>query len=416
MAKRKRIVYETAAMKRRRIARNKARAAAREAARQAAELATVHVAARGALGHNFAVVIPVVRAPPLAALVAPQTVPTTLPVSSKNAPRRRGGPLDWIPVEIHLEILEAMFRCTAPYFPGGGPRFGNWAVWYIPRRRLYWSSYSTFWQNDPSKLRRQQAAYRQKNRETRRAWQVRHFDLRNYLQASPNARRIWDTHNRSLIQGVMREIAEEGGLGPPKTLFNGLEEWPIEALIDEEKRAEPRSPPLVWLRWLTPAGSDLLYLQNLQYSLEMTRADRAGRTGVRDGISEDHWLNRLPPNVHASIIGFIILGKVEENVLLRSSTNSIQQLPFLKDYFTFNRLARKIYRQPQFFAELFRPALNALQWKVDRQIRRKLNMHIQLGPNAHGRRWLEMCRETVDIQLDRDWVRAEIQRRQAISS
>ncbi|KAA8893802.1 hypothetical protein FN846DRAFT_895659 [Sphaerosporella brunnea] len=243
----------------------------------------------------------------------PPRTPTPLPVSTASAPvgpsspALSGGPLDRRPVEIHLELLESMFCRTARFEHGLGPRFGYWQGPFISWLTEYDPS-STL-EDDLEELGRQQIAYAQLDQQTRCEWVCRDMprDIRNYLLASPDAWRAWKQHGESIIRNAMREIALQERLGPPTAVSNRLEEWPIDALLEKGRSQMDSELPLQWLSWLTPAGSDLLFLQNLQYNMEIERAAQAGRTIIREGICPDHCVHRLAPHTRVRAIQYSIV-------------------------------------------------------------------------------------------------------------
>ncbi|KAA8902707.1 hypothetical protein FN846DRAFT_891387 [Sphaerosporella brunnea] len=274
------------------------------------------------------------------------------------------GAADRLPVELHLEILETMLSYTARFNDTVGPRYGNWKVLYLPQRQR-----RPLISGMRSQIDQQEIAYYQQDQEARRCWYYCHGlpqDVRNYLRASPDAWRVWQHHSRSIITNAMRQVARQGNLGPPTTLFNGLEEWPINALLVKGKSKDDREPRLQWLRWLTPAGSDLLYLQRLQYNMEMERAGEAGRSVRREGIRLEHWLNRLPPNTHARILGYLIADDMESAMMVNGKVN--QDPNFLHNYFKVNPLAQNMM---VYTAEALQPSVDLLYRELDRLILRR---------------------------------------------
>ncbi|KAA8895922.1 hypothetical protein FN846DRAFT_893722 [Sphaerosporella brunnea] len=333
--------------------------------------------------------IPTTAAEAAPAPLEPLRSPTPLPVSTTTAPvglsspALSGGLLDRLPVELHLELLESMFCRTTRFEHSLGPRFGYWQGRYITWLTEY--DPSSDLEDDLEELGRQQIAYAQLDQQTRREWVSRNMprDIRNYLLASPDAWRAWKHHGQSIIRNAMREIALQEHLGPPTALSNRLEEWPIDALLEKGRSQRDSELPLEWLSWLTPAGSDLLFLQNLQYNMEIERAAQAGRTIIREGMCTDHCVNRLAPHTRARVIEYSIVEEMNRVYCLSLDLDEDERILWDYDCWDSDPLKGQWF---DLCAEMCRPVLDDAQCAVERNARLPRKGSIEMFPLA----WLEI--------------------------
>jgi hypothetical protein len=282
MARRKRVVYETPAEKKRRLEAKRARRAA---------------------------------APPA---VPQQTASSARPATNdqETTTPATGGPMSHFhahpevfrpreklsllqgPVELHKKILKRLL--TTP--DGDNGLFGDW-----------WEPYMVKDVNaDMEERTEQQRRFFQRTRHYRDLWNQQNGvppAMRGYLEVSPFAREVWEAHAHSLIRKAMQALADKLGLGPGKPVekvkcMEGLLEWnlkePLGLKVPGNLNIYTYLDGLAGQRDMT----DLLYLQEWQYNRVMSGRDRAGRPEVtEDPISPNQPLNKLPADkVHARIL------------------------------------------------------------------------------------------------------------------
>jgi hypothetical protein len=298
MAKRKRVCFETAAAKKRRLEAKRAKKAEQL---QAAAQDTASEATASS-------VWPMAEGPETASSARNDRTSDTdslLPTVSQR--RRRPAHITRLPVEVHLEIFGHMLQTRS------GAHETRYGEWWQPYR-----SPPLFNPENDAQRDDRHRHFHQRSRRYRALWHRLNalpLPLRNYLQANRGARGVWEANSRQLIRNAMNTLANEIGLPPgtplvdPNTALGrtpfwfGLVEWPLKNRMGLYGGLDLNIESLE----LKPDMADLLYLQELQYNLIMTRLDLEGRVDRVDiPIPADHALNRLPERVHARILSHIL--------------------------------------------------------------------------------------------------------------
>jgi hypothetical protein len=379
MARRKRVVFETPAEKKRRLEAKKAK----------------------------------LEAPPaVPQQTASSAGPATNPMSHFQAhPEvfRPGEKFNLLqgPVELHQKILEILL--TTP--DGNNGLFGDW-----------WRPYDVPIVNGHLEERReQQRRFEQRTRHYRALWNQQNGippAMRGYLEVSPFAREVWETHGHSLIRKAMQALADKLDLGPGKPVekvncMEGFLEWnvkePLGLKVPGNLNIYTYLSGLAGQRDMT----DLLYLQELQYNMVMSARDRAGRPEVtEDPISPNQPINQLPADrVHARILFhlFQIGPRSHHFYAVDGTPYDTPRLPYdLRMYFEANPTAEEIWNEQalSILDESFKVVRRRLEqaWKV-------LNRRIRHADSVASQEAVRNEREASIRYWQREWRYLEMWRR-----